>query len=404
MDLFPMKQIVVFFALVLFPFFGYSQGARNVYFPVDSFHLSNENVVLISDAISGMGPGDKIVFRVLIHDDAKNRPAINELDRKRSLELFDFFVAEGFPAGNIKVVKTPGREAKGFISDDMKNLLIYDLEVYKALPAVDFTVTDSPVLSDSANETYSFSAGVASTFKGNKGIEISIPAFSFEFKTGAPASGSVLLEVKEYLHPGEMAAAGLMTMNEEFPAHCGAIVWMRATSGGTELRLKKGKQLTLKLPSGLAPADPKLYIGQEGNGLVRWFPYDPAMAGQVDAGGTCSLSTPLLHWIACEGIDKKPDNGVLTVKTNVSYNVAIRLILKDEKTVMGAYMLPGTKDLGFSHIPVGKKAVLVAYGVKDGKMFFFSKEVVTQNDWKEKIQMKESTTEAIKTFLTGLDK
>ncbi|MFI5151615.1 MAG: hypothetical protein ACHQRM_17960 [Bacteroidia bacterium] len=399
-----MKYLFLISALYLCSQFSYSQGARIVYFPVDSIHLSNENIDLLQKASATMEQGDKILFRVLIHDDAKNRPAINELDRKRSLELQDYFVSEGFPLSNVKVIKTPGREAKGFISDEMKSLLIYDVEVYKALSPVAFSKSDILVPETGSAESFTVDVNKDYLVKGVKGVQILIPAGCFEFKTGTGVTGPVVFELKEFIRPGEIASAGLMTMNDEFLFHAGAMVWVKATSDGKELRLRKGKTLSMKLPSALTPVEPKLYTGQASNGFIRWTPAEPAVSGTTDAAGICTLPLAALHWIACAGMDKIPDEGSLQVKISVNYNVAIRLILSDQKAVIGAYALPDTKEMNFMHIPVGKKAELVVYGEKDGKVYFFSKSVLTQKDGKEKIQMKESNAAEVKAYLSGLDK
>jgi hypothetical protein len=399
-----MKYILLLLVQVSLLVSAYSQGARNVYFPVDSIHLSTENVDMLEKSLSGMEPGSKIVFRVLIHDDAKNKPIINELDRKRSLELFDFFIAEGFPPSNVKISKTPGREAKGFISDDMKNLLIYDVEVYKALPAVAFSNSEEILLSDNSMETFQVPCCEPYLIQGSKGVQINLAPGSFEYKTGVPVSGTILFEMKEFVNPGEMAAQGLMTMNEEFPFHAGLMLWIKASVNGKELRLKKGRQISIKIPASMVPADPKLFCGQDNKGLVRWFPSEPVLAGTIDAGGICTLPSSSLHWLTCASMDKTPDSGGLTIKSPVSYNLSIRLILKDQKMVLGAYQASDSKDFNFTHVPVGKKAVLLVYGAKDGKYFFFSKEVLTQQDGKEKIQLKETSMEEIRTNLLGIGK
>ena len=400
-----MKYFILAGAFLILSFTLRGQNsARIIYFPVDSFHLSNENVELIEKALASMGAGDKVTFRVLIHDDPKNKAAINELDRKRSLELHDFFIAEGYPAANIKMIKTPGREAKGFISDEMKNLLVYDVEVYKALPAVSFTMSDDePVLRSTSVELFKFNSSQANSLTTSKGIQVNIPSDCFEYKTGAGFTGNLALELKSYLNPGEIAAAGLMTMNDEFPLHCGAILWLRVSGNDKELRIKKGKEITLKIPAPKNFPEALLYQGQSGNDLLCMVPATPPVVVKSDEKGMITITIPCLHWIGLASAPKNPDNGNLVVKSSSSYHIAVRLIIEGSNMVMGAYDLPGSKDIGFTHVPTGKKAVLVAYGKNGDKLFFYSKEIFPSNDGKEKIQLKESTEESIKAFLIGLD-
>ena len=157
-----------------------------------------------------------------------------------------------------------------------------------------------------------------------------------------------------------------------------------------------------KLRAGLT--DPELLCGQDIDGLITLNEQDPKITAKMTDPKYNELVSPHLHWLACAGKGKDDAKGTLSVKTGVSYNVAVRLILKDEREVMAAYYQPKLKDPVFMHLATGIKGTLVAYGKKDGKVYFYSKEITTATDAKEKLQMKESNPAAIKAFLLGLDK
>jgi hypothetical protein len=376
---------------------------KNIYFPVDSFHLSQEVIATLDKSSREEKPGEKVVFRILIHDDPKNKGLINELDRKRSQEIYDFFISEGIPATGIKLIKTPGREAKGFISDEMKNLLIYDVELYKPNRAVSFCESDKHVLGDGSIQTFSFQANAEKTITTKGGLRMLFPDNAFSYKTGFQVSGTILIELEEYLSPGEIAAAGLYTMNNELPLKTSCILWVKASCDGQEVRLKKGKTITLKVPIKTTDLqDAAVYKGIKEDNNFNLIPAEPKSPAQRDETDFI-LPLTQLHWIACASPPKADSKGVLIIKTGVSYNISLRLILKEEKEVFSAYNFQGTKDLGFSHLPLGKAAVLVAYGVADGKTYFFSKSLTTGNEDKEKIQLKESSADAIREFLKNLD-
>ncbi len=375
--------------------------AKNVYFAVDSVHLSDENVVMLEKAFQSMTEGDRVTFRVLIRDDVKNRTSINELNRKRSIELQDFFLAEGIPVANIKMIKTPGREAKGFISDDMKNLIVYDVEVYKALGSVQFTSSDNIGLLDDSAEMFSVSADSEKEIQGAKGVSIVFPAAAFEFKTGLQAHGDIQIELKEFLKSGEIAGAGLVTMNGLTPLKAQGIIWLKASSSGKELRLKKGKMIQVKFPALASLPEPQLYFGKEINGVINLVQGETR--AKTDAQNTAIYSSKL-HWIAAAGPDKETGTASLNLKTNVAYPISIRLLMKENNQVIAAIASAGAKEATVDHIYPNQKAVLIAYGLKDGKIYFYSKELTTSVDGKEKIQLKESSLPEIKSFLSQIGK
>jgi hypothetical protein len=380
-----------------------AQAAKNIYFPVDSARLSEENVDLLQKYFDGMGPGYKSLFRVLIHDDAKNRAAINELDRKRSLALVEFFLREGVPESNVKIIKTPGREAKGFISDEMKNLMIFDVEVYLALPSIEFSACNDIDLLNEPAQSFTLSLESESKIKGAGGTMISFPAGAFEFKTGLPATKLIKIELREFLKPSEISSAGLMTMSDEIPLSLAGIIWIKASCGNKEVRLRKDKQAQISFPGDAEVQDARLFTGIRSDGLLNLHAYDPvAPAAFMDHRFTMSVS--LLHWIACAGYDKSPAKGSLAIKTSATYPLAGRLILCEEHKVYAAHTTADSKDLLFAQLPLGKKAILVVYGEKDGKIYVSSKEILTSADAKEKLTLKESGFETLKSTLKGAEK
>jgi hypothetical protein len=376
---------------------------RNIYFPVDSFHLSTENVVFLEKQIHNLHPGEKMSIRVLIHDDAKNKVAINELDRKRALEIDDFFLAEGIPANNLKNIKTPGREAKGFISDDMKNLLVYDVEVLQANPAVQFTTTEPIPTDESANQTFVFAAGEEKKIVSKAGVEIGIPAGIFEYKTGHAVKGKIQVDLKEFFQGNQMAAAGIITMCNEIPLKLCGLINLKATVDGLEVRVKKGQSLTIRIPACADIKAPSVYTGLDLNGSLAFLPVDPAKTVLVE-NSKFVFQTGALHWIGCGELSKAERKGTLTLKLSDPTNTAVRLYLKEENELLAAYAQPETKEIGFTRLPLGKKAVLLCYSLKEGKVYTFSKEITLSVDGKEKVNLREGSLPGLMNLFSGLEK
>jgi hypothetical protein len=376
---------------------------RNIYFDIDSFRLSSPNIDLIEKSFAETTPGTKISYRILIHDDIKNKAAVNELDHKRSLELYDYFIAEGVSPNSLKEIRTPGREAKGFISDEMKNLFIYDLEVFKTNPAVDFTLAPEMHLPDGPVETFVLDATKGKTIQTKEGLTIYIPAHGLVFKNGLAPAGPVSLRIREYLHPGAMAAAGLSTQLNESPLKTNYVLWIEANAVGQTLRLKKGSTITISCPKPEGDlANAELYLGQDEASAFSLRQPVPPLLSHTENSALILVST-YLKWIAC-ATPAKTAAADLTLKVPANFNLAIRIVIEKERMVSAAYNLPGGKEIGFTHLPAGQKATLFAYGMKDGKVYFYSKVLQTSAGAKEKIQLKESSIREINAFLASLDK
>jgi hypothetical protein len=58
-----------------------------------------------------------------------------------------------------------------------------------------------------------------------------------------------------------------------------------------------------------------------------------------------------------------------------------------------------SKDLIFNGLPLNKKASLVVFGEKDGKVFYSSEELTTAAEGKEKIALKEGSLDALEKTL-----
>ncbi len=346
-----------------------------------------------------MHAGDKISIRILIHDEAKNKGLINELNRKRSLEITNFFLQEGIPASNLKVIKTPGREVKGFISDDMKNLLVYDIEVYKALSTAQYSRANELDLQYPAKQVFSFPSALQDiSVNCAGGTVLKFTPGSFEYKNGLAVVSDIKLEIQEFPKLSDISGGGLITMSDNESLNAAGILWVKAICGNKEVRLKKGKMISINFQNTQELSDAALYTGELTDGLLILHAFDPInAAAHVDHQYT--ISSPVLHWIACAAPDKAPAKGSLSLKVSANFPVTARIIVGGESKVLDAVLVPESKELLFPHLPLGKQASLVVYGEKEGKIYFYSEQFTTSAEAKEKVSLKESNLDALKSAL-----
>ena len=365
-------------------------ATKNLYFTRDSFRLNEENILLLDNSFSKLSPGETVTFRVLIHEDAKNKVAINELNRKRAAEIYGYFLAEGLPPGSLKQVKTPGREAKGFISDEMKSLMIFDLEVTRPPSTVELTYSDKPEFSEGDTEDFKMNDASGKELVTRSGIHLFFPVDCFEFKSGLAAKGEIVLKLKQIEKPGELASSGLLTMADLQPVKTICIMWIRAECQGKELRLMKGKPVKIALPASSGNPSNNICYGVSFASKPQTLSESSPACALKKEGNDLVFYSSHLHWIACGATAFGNEMNKIQVKSNLSgLDIAVRIMLIDDHVVLAACT---AKDGGieFAHVPAGRRALIYAYGVKDGKSYFYSHLITTSNGEKEKLLLTET--------------
>ncbi|MEO1218621.1 MAG: OmpA family protein [Bacteroidota bacterium] len=116
------------------------------------------------------------------------------------------------------------------------------------------------------------------------------------------------------------------------------------------------------------------------------------------------LNLSRLGWINCDRFmfDKRPKTELL-VKNNYERPMILKLVFKSQNGIMSGSYVSGTY-LGFSNLPIGEKATLVAIGKgeKDKELVFATKDFRISQDMKiDELELREGSLLELKSFLAG---
>ncbi len=113
------------------------------------------------------------------------------------------------------------------------------------------------------SKTLTVDAAIGGSFFGNSGTHYNFYPNAFKTASGANVTGSVQIEVTEYLQKGDMLFSKMLPISNNEPLLSGGEINVVATQGGQEVFLKWGYPLIASVPvSGTAPTGMKLFTGQ----------------------------------------------------------------------------------------------------------------------------------------------
>lgn len=104
-----------------------------------------------------------------------------------------------------------------------------------------------------------------------EGIVFSIPANAFKNKSG-DVNGTVELEVKEAMNPGDIMQAGLSTMSDGKLLETGGMFYLNARQDGENLSIKPDKGIYTSIPDKNPGKEMMLFEGKRtDNGQINWM-------------------------------------------------------------------------------------------------------------------------------------
>jgi hypothetical protein len=120
-------------------------------------------------------------------------------------------------------------------------------------------------------------AATGGSFYGASGTRYVFKPNSFITASGAAVTGTVQLEVAEYLNKGDMIFSGMLPMSGDEPLLSGGEFSVNATAGGQKVFLKPGSTYEANIPApGADTAGMQLFYGDPGanatSDKVNWRP------------------------------------------------------------------------------------------------------------------------------------
>jgi hypothetical protein len=121
-------------------------------------------------------------------------------------------------------------------------------------------------------QTFTINSAKENKLVGKHGTSIVIPRDALQTKSGKPVtSDKITIRMEEFLQPSDAAFHQLSTICEGRILETGGMFTIKATAGGEELELKKGKELDVELPSVNTRPDMELFEAvKTPEGIMEW--------------------------------------------------------------------------------------------------------------------------------------
>lgn len=300
------------------------------------------------------------------------------------------------------------------------------------------------------------SADKPSVVTGRKGTKISINPNDLVTESGKPLGQTIEVELKELTNQGELLRTNAQTVSDGKLLVSGGAYFIGMTSNGEKLKLKDGKNLSVQF-SKLSNKEMALFYGQRNElGKMNWqkaneiLKYtepeekvilenfnDPNQRivnkkNEMDAimdyvvGDTTTeegrrqkaqskavaivakkiydeVELTNLGWINCDRfleIENKTDLYVNFIPKDSVASANIYLVFKDINSVIQDYYY-SDKSPQFENMPVGYKARLIAYTVKDEKVFAYSTNLTIAKGQKLTLDLKEISEKDFKKLISN---
>ncbi|MEO6721507.1 MAG: hypothetical protein ABIN67_14155 [Ferruginibacter sp.] len=297
------------------------------------------------------------------------------------------------------------------------------------------------------------SADKPSVVTGRKGTKISINPNDLVTESGKPLGQNIEVELKELTNQRQLLRTNAQTVSDGKLLVSGGAYFIGMTSNGEQLKLKEGKTLSVQFPK-LSDKEMALFYGQR-NDLeqINWQKATEtfkttqppantqpatdaiktkrksdieAIMDYVDSGYNPTpeekerniqqrknyivsqkvydeIGIAKLGWINCDRFLEVEDKTDLYASFNPQdsiKNANVYLVFKDINSVIQAYYY-SDKSPQFGNMPVGYKARLIAYTVKDEKVFAYSTDLTITKGQNLTLNLKEISDKDFKKLISN---
>lgn len=267
-------------------------------------------------------------------------------------------------------------------------------------------------------QIYTIDASIGGMFISPKGTKVTIPANAFVTESGGPISGIVTIEFKDIYSKSDMLLSDVPSMMYTgAPLKSAGEFFIKALSGTNPLILDSGKLITMEQPSMDGTIDTAMtaFAGipdtTSTTGGITWAS-DPDMTVAYGISSyiytMSAFSMPTFN-----GTWGNSDNGsyfsaftqtLLTITPNDNpsdYYTDVFLVFSGVNTVLHIYQ-SGTNFL-YYFAPIGQQCTIVAFGVKDGKLYSSFTPITISPSQTVNFTLTETTDTDFKTQLNALN-
>jgi hypothetical protein len=288
---------------------------------------------------------------------------------------------------------------------------------------------------------------------GNRGTIITIIPNDLISESGGPLGKEIEIELRELTTQNQFLNANVQTVSNKQLLVSGGAYYINITSQGKQLKLKEGKNLQLNFPK-LSDQEMSLFYGQRDSlGQINWQQANEILTtGELDIPknergnylrelgddligikDTSKLLTKeekeklkreseiygkvysaidlkSFGWINYDRFIEIENKTNLLITFNPADNISsayIFLVFKDINSLMQSpYFLYNGKTIneGFKNVPIGYKVRLVAYSIKNEKVYSYTSDLIIIENQTLKLDLKETSDEEFKKLFSNEEK
>ncbi|MFN3752955.1 OmpA family protein [Flavobacterium sp.] len=440
-----MKNTIFFLLLVC----GLSQytSAQNhkeiVLFDYDQFILTDKAKSKLEEVVLKLDLAQLKTVELNGNTDADGDSKYNiTLSKNRANEVSHYLVAKGIPAEKIQLKFEGENKPVAENASDKGKQQNRRVEITFTFAEKEFTNTIFNQL-QKESQFFTGKSNEVITIIGKEGTKITIPKNSLKKANGKFAIGKIDIELQEFYKKSDVVAANLHTMSNGIMLESGGMVYIKASSKGEELQLKKGTEMILEFASKDNSNDMQTFYGYPkedktvdwstndnytvteeenwstyavfywdgreqrdtiygGKSTRKAFKRATTDAEKVSAIGSTILTSTKLGWINCDRFYEIKDKTDLLVDIDLKYKPEIRLVFKDINSIMSGHIDKNNK-LVLSGIPVGRKATLMAFSCVESEVYFATKEIIIDKNASVGLDLQKTSVAEFKTALQQLN-
>jgi hypothetical protein len=268
-----------------------------------------------------------------------------------------------------------------------------------------------------------------SSITGAEGTKVTFPENAFTTSDGKPVTGSVSIELKEIYDKSDMVLSDRPTTSDGRLLLSGGEIFIRATANGQALQLDSNTNILIELAQSTVDPNMGLFLEDTDTSEFNWTPIaiDSSRVIVNDSNWVrdsipCFYYNPshyifsisTLGWINCDLFYYNPNPTTIHITCQgapTANNVRSYIIFKDINAVTQLWSDNYSAiDLGINSstfhsytIPIGQEVTIVAFGIKDNKEYFATKDITVSSDLNVSLDLAEASTEEITTALESLN-
>lgn len=273
-------------------------------------------------------------------------------------------------------------------------------------------------------QSFTINPAQETIIRGEKGTEITFPAYAFLCGDGSEPGDKIRIELQEFYSRGDLLKADLHTMSGSTILETGGTIHIVAFCGNEEAQLADGAQMTLAFPYKQYKEGMQTFNGFIEDGNLDWVastdenfyfnpesewnfnnidePYSEQVNKNEQGMDSYLLSSGSLGWINCDRFYDDPTEKMeIVVSIDTALHPSVRLVFKNIQSVMSGYADESGK-VRFGGIPQGSEVSIVAYSIVDNKPYMALKNITVNSNSEEKIMLTETSKKWMERELLSL--